>query len=227
MKILHIVHCIDTEGPLKETLKSTFQRVNDTFGLKLKPSLSNLKKLQMKKMKLGNLDKNISTFISRSNLNYNTNLKMLKRMLGNILSEKFRKTITDDFGNGWVYSWHCVDHIGFKSNPRRKLYGYGKIFRFYKKILNSKNSKNDEINWHFHPKSIRSNPIANATSYNNSIKEITNIISKRIIEDNWFPVVNRPGFHAIRPDSHLFLEQWIPYDYANQYYETKNDQKDF
>ena len=78
MKILHIVHCIDTEGPLKETLKSTFQRVNDTFGLKLKPSLSNLKKLQMKKMKLGNLDKNISTFISRSNLNYNTNLKMLK-----------------------------------------------------------------------------------------------------------------------------------------------------
>ena len=226
MKILHIVHCIDTEGPLKETLKSTFQRVNDTFGLKLKPSLSNLKKLQMKKMKLGNLDKNISTFISRSNLNYNTNLKMLKRMLGNILSEKFRKTITDDFGNGWVYSWHCVDHIGFKSNPRRKLYGYGKIFRFYKKILNSKNSKNDEINWHFHPKSIRSNPIANATSYNNSIKEITNIISKRIIEDNWFPVVNRPGFHAIRPDSHLFLEQWIPYDYANQYYETKNDQKD-
>ena len=226
MKILHIVHCIDTEGPLKETLKSTFQRVNDTFGLKLKPSLSNLKKLQMKKMKLGNLDKNISTFISRSNLNYNTNLKMLKKMLGNILSEKFRKTITDDFGNGWVYSWHCVDHIGFKSNPRRKLYGYGKIFRFYKKILNSKNSKNDEINWHFHPKSIRSNPIANATSYNNSIKEITNIISKRIIEDNWFPVVNRPGFHAIRPDSHLFLEQWIPYDYANQYYETKNDQKD-
>lgn len=226
MKILHIVHCIDTEGPLDETLKSTFDRVNSTFGLKLKPSLNNLKKLQMEKIKFGGLEKNISNFVSKSNLNYNRNLNMLRKMHKNILSEKFRKTVTDDFGNGWVYSWHCVDHIGFKTNPRKKIYGYGKIFRFYKKLLKNNSCKNDEINWHFHPKSIKSNPTANATSYYNSIKEINSIISRRIIEDNWFPVVNRPGFHSIRPDSHLFLEQWIPYDYANQYYETKNDQKD-
>ena len=36
MKILHIVHCIDTEGPLNETLKSTFERIHDTFGVKNK-----------------------------------------------------------------------------------------------------------------------------------------------------------------------------------------------
>ena len=120
MKILHIVHCIDTEGPLDETLKSTFDRVNSTFGLKLKPSLNNLKKLQMEKIKFGGLEKNISNFVSKSNLNYNRNLNMLRKMHKNILSEKFRKTVTDDFGNGWVYSWHCVDHIGFKTNPRKK-----------------------------------------------------------------------------------------------------------
>ena len=34
--------------------------------------------------------------------------------------------------------------------------------------------------------------------------------------------MNRPGFHTERPDSHLFLEQWIPFDYANQY--TKQDE---
>jgi hypothetical protein len=226
MKILHIVHCIDTEGPLNETLKSTFDRIYNTYKVKLKPTSSNLEKLQKQKIKLGGIEKNISNFVSKSNLNYINNLSMLKKMLNHILSKKFRYTIPDDFGKGWVYSWHCVDHIGYKKNPRKKIYGYGKIFHFYKKILKKKNCKVDEINWHFHPKSLKSHPTSNATSYNNSINELTYIISRRIIEDDWFPVVNRPGFHSIRPDSHLFLEQWMPYDYSNQFYEEKNDQKD-
>ena len=46
MKILHIVHCIDTEGPLDENLSSTFQRINNTFGIDIKCSSLNLKKLQ-------------------------------------------------------------------------------------------------------------------------------------------------------------------------------------
>ena len=38
MSLLHIVHCIDTEGPLKETLEDTFSRINKTYKTKLKPS---------------------------------------------------------------------------------------------------------------------------------------------------------------------------------------------
>ena len=25
-----------------------------------------------------------------------------------------------DFNNGWIYSWHCMDHVNMKSNPRSK-----------------------------------------------------------------------------------------------------------
>ena len=53
-----------------------------------------------------------------------------------------------------------------------------------------------------------------ASSYVNS-PELYQIITRRIIERNWFPVVNRAGFHCERPDSHLFLEQWIPFDLSN------------
>jgi hypothetical protein len=226
MKILHIVHCIDTEGPLTESLASTFERLKDTFGLKIKPTSLNLQKLQKREMNLLGLEKSVSKFLDKNNLNYNTNLKMIKKMLDIILSNKFRKRIKDDFGNGWVYSWHCVDHVGYEKNPRKKIYGYGKIFNFYKNILKTKKCSKDEINWHFHPKSLKKHPISNATSYNNSMTELVEIISKRIIENKWFPVVNRPGFHSIRPDSHLFLEQWIPYDFSNQFYEEENDQKD-
>ena len=75
--------------------------------------------------------------------------------------------------------------------------------------------------------SINQNSLSAATSYLNSYTTLVEILCRRILEDNWFPVVNRPGFHSERPDSHSFLEQWIPYDYANQYYELDdNNQED-
>ena len=36
------------------------------------------------------------------------------------------------------------------------------------------------------------------------------------MERQWFPCVYRPGFHTTRPDSHWLLEQFIPFEYANQ-----------
>lgn len=65
-----------------------------------------------------------------------------------------------------------------------------------------------------------------ATSYLNLYAVLTEILCRRILDDAWFPVVNRPGFHAERPDSHAFLEQWIPFDYANQSHEDETDQPD-
>ena len=44
--ILYVVICIDTEGPLTESLKATFERINYRFNLSLKPSISTLRKFQ-------------------------------------------------------------------------------------------------------------------------------------------------------------------------------------
>ena len=41
------------------------------------------------------------------------------------------------------------------------------------------------------------------------------ILCRKIIERNWFPSVFRAGFQTERPDSHWFLEQWIPFDITN------------
>ena len=37
----------------------------------------------------------------------------------------------------------------------------------------------------------------------------------KIIERDFFPSCFRAGFQAERPDSNLFLEQWIPFDITN------------
>ena len=61
-----------------------------------------------------------------------------------------------------------------------------------------------------------------ATSYVNS-PELYQILCRRIIERNWFPSVYRAGFQTERPDSNLFLEQWIPFDITNMSTEDTSD----
>ena len=52
------------------------------------------------------------------------------------------------------------------------------------------------------------------------------IITRRIIDRNWFPTVNRAGYHTERADSHWLLEQWIPFDLSNQSCLTDDEQPD-
>ena len=44
--ILYIVHFIDTEGPLYESIPETIKRFNEIYGKKLEPTADNLKKIQ-------------------------------------------------------------------------------------------------------------------------------------------------------------------------------------
>lgn len=224
--ILYIVHCIDTEGPLFEDLEATFDRLQSIFGIKLKPSVKTLIELQNKKIDLGGIEEAVAKCFAPSLLKYNTNWEEISTMLDNVLSVDFRRQMIDDYDNGWVFSWHCMDHVGYTENPRHKDVGYGNIFRYYRSKLATTASIKDEINWHFHPLSLLRNPIQAATSYLNSYDVLIQILCRRILDDHWFPVVNRPGFHSERPDSHVFLEQWIPFDYANQFIEQAESQPD-
>ncbi len=214
--VLDVVHCIDTEGPLYEPIEATFDRLANAFGLRLQPSATLLADLQNRRVDLGGIEEEVARMIDPKLTAYNEDWAAVDRMLDGALSPAFRNQLVDDFGGGWVYSWHCVDHLGLTSNPRRKMLGYGEVFRHYREKLAATGSAQDELNWHFHPLSVGGNPLAMATSYANAYPMLYGIIARRILEDAWFPTVNRPGFHAERPDSHLFMEQWIPFDFANQ-----------
>ncbi|WP_318401296.1 hypothetical protein [Photobacterium leiognathi] len=224
-KILHIVHCIDTEGPLTEDLDATFERLKNIFKIELEPTKENLEKIQS-----GNIvhekKNDIMKVFSKELLKYNNSWKDIDVMLDYCMSSDFRNSMQDDFGQGWIYSWHCMDHAGYKDNPRRKDTGFGNVFKFYQNKISETNSNHDEINWHFHPLSFDRNPLKAATSYYNSMDILLEVICRRVIEERWYPATNRPGFHSERPDSHLFLEQWIPFDYANQRYDYDDGQED-
>ncbi len=223
--VLHIVHCIDTEGPLQEPLAATFERLKGIFGLTLEPTAENLKRLQLRQIDLGGLEAEVAQVVKPELLAYNGDWNAVRDMLDDAMSPAFRNETIDDFGGGWVYSWHVMDHVGYASNPRNKVLGYGAVFRFYRDAVNRLGPL-DEINWHFHPLFPDGDPLKAATSYTNSYSQLNQILAHRLIDESWFPQANRPGFHSERPDSHAFLEQWIPFDYANQFYEEESGQQD-
>lgn len=214
---VYICHHVDTEGPLMENLEDLFERIELVFGISLPATEENLLKLQKGNISLPNdKKKELKEFLSPHTISFKKNWKEIEEMLYRILSKNFRNKVTDSDGNGWVYNWHILDHVGFLENPRHRDLGYHNIFNFYEDILKRTNSYMDAIHWHFHPISFFRQAHIPATSYENSMYELHQIISRRLIDKFWFPRVNRAGFHSERIDSNLFLEQWIPFDASNQ-----------
>lgn len=213
---VYIVHHVDTEGPLFESKEELFHRLKSIFNIDLEPTQENLNKLRKKEINLGGAEEEVAVTVDPHVIGFKSDWQQIDGMLDNIMSEPFRNQMLDSEGNGWVYNWHCIDHIGYKNNPRKRELGYFKIFDHYAEKIKNTKSVRDAIHWHFHPINFFADAHISATSYNNSMYYLLQIITRRIIDRNWFPCVNRAGFHAERPDSHLFLEQWLPFDTSNQ-----------
>jgi hypothetical protein len=226
MKVVNILHAVDTEGPLYEPMSATFDRLSHIYNIKnIKRTKSNLEKLKNKKINLKGNEEEVAMMLSSHLLNYNDTWDKIDKLLYKILSKDFRNQFLDSFGNGWVFNWHCLDHVGYKTNPRRRDMGYHNIFDHYTQIVDDFGLSQETINWHFHPMSTYKEAHRCATSYVNST-ELHQILCRKIIERNWFPTVFRAGFQAERPDSNWFLEQWIPFDISNMSVENiKNLEK--
>ena len=223
-----VVQCVDAEGPLNETVCATFERLKYIFGIDLAETEENYELLRNGQITGENdeVTAQLKLTFSGGVLDYNRNWEDIEAMNSRIFSDQFRKSFSDDFGNSWKITWFCLDHVNYTSNPRQKPEGFSVVFKYYRKLITGHKSFGDELQWHYHPKSITGNPIAAATSYVNSMEEITQILCRKVIEDEWFPSVYRPGFHSERQDANLFLEQWFPFDFGNQRFDGEINQKD-
>ena len=80
-KIVYVVHCIDTEGPLNESLKATFERLKHIYHLNFKPSKITLKKLQKGQLDLKGLEDSVKQTLNPEILNYNNSWNKINKML--------------------------------------------------------------------------------------------------------------------------------------------------
>lgn len=213
---VYVVHCIDTEGPLYESVEATFERLETIFKLDLEPSAGMLRRLQAGEVDLGGLEAAVKKVVNPHLLAYNDTWDKVDAMLEECLSASFRNRIRDSLGGGWVYNWFCVDHVDYETNPRRRDMGFHSIFDHYRRVIRETNSRQDGVGFHYHPHSFSKQAHHCATHWWESSGSLHQILSRRVIDRKWFPAVHRPGFHVIRPDSHWFLEQFIPFDFSNQ-----------
>ena len=198
MSVVYLVHCIDTEGPLDEGWPTTALR-----GRSYEP---------------GHYDATAYaagpwTEIARHRKRTLGSWDLIASMVRHVTAPKFRAQMTDSFGGSWIYNWFCMDHLGFVDNPRGRDMGMHRIFDFYSTLLNEQ-SFGDAIHWHFHSATTYAEANKCGMSYLNS-PFLREIIARRLLDRKWFPVANRAGFQDERPDSHWFLEQWIPFDLSN------------
>ncbi|MDQ7822760.1 MAG: hypothetical protein RDV48_08215 [Candidatus Eremiobacteraeota bacterium] len=221
-KTLYIVHCVDTEGPLYESLHATFERVKRTFGIELPPSNANLERLRRGEGVPERIAPLVSEFVSEDRLNYNKDWSMIDRMLDELLSGEWRNRYRDDFARGHIFSWFVVDHVGYIDNPRRRAHGYHTVFNYYLEKLSEYECNEDEIHWHYHPVFFTGEALKSSNNFSQTNHHIQ-ILCRRILDHGWFPAAFRPGFHVERSDINLFLEQWIPFDYGNQAVEEEKN----
>lgn len=210
---VYIVHCIDAEGPLYESPNTPFEQIKSIYGIEIEPGQENLIKLQHGEINLGGIEKDIMILVDSQKISTKGTWDEIDTMLNEIMEPSYRNQLLDSTKNGWVYSWFCLDHVGFwGDNPRRRDSGHHKVFDYYR---NKIKGSDDIVGFHHHPVPFSGNFHECSTAFwgRDTLNEI---LTRKLIERQWFPSVFRPGFHAERPDSHWFLEQWIPFDYANQ-----------
>jgi hypothetical protein len=212
---VHVVHVVDTEGPLYESVAATFERLEELFGVTGLPrDRATLDALRAGRVELGGREDEVRRLLSGHRMRYMENWALLDAMLDRVMAPAFRDAVPDSEGRGWCFTWFCLDHVGYAENPRRRTLGYHAIHDHYRARLAEQPGCRDELQWHFHPMSTYRQAHRCATSYVNS-PHLYETLARRIIERGFFPGAFRAGFQAERPDSHLFLEQWIPFDLSN------------
>ena len=140
---VHVVHCVDTEGPLYEPVSATFERLREIFGLELEPDAETLLRLQRREIDLGGREEEVARVLAPKLLEYNSTWDSIDAMLRRIMAPEFRLAAPDSFGRGWVYNWHCIDHVGFDSNPRRRDMGFHNVFDHYREMIRETGSEGD------------------------------------------------------------------------------------
>lgn len=214
-KTLYFVHCVDTEGPLYESLAAKFECLERSFGLRFKPSAQRLAELQQGRGLPDDLREQVMEFLAPGRRNYKEDWTQVDEMVDELMSPEWRQRHADDAGNGYVFSWFVVDHVGHDFNPRRRALGFHTIYDHYVEKLAAFAPPMDKLYFHYHPVSYfhAANKNSNSFSYTNHHLQA---LSRRVIDNLDFPAAFRPGFHLERPDINFFLEQWIPFDYGNQ-----------
>lgn len=212
---VHVVHCVDTEGPLQEPLEATFERLREAFGLSLPPSVAVLEALQAQQVPLEGREADVARFIAPSRLAYLRTWQEVEVAIRRATDPAFRLAHADSTGAPYRFAWFVIDVVGYVDNPRQKATGFHAVWDAYQRLFADGRAQGDAFGWHFHTVPVGGHALHYNTSWtNNDWHEQS--LARRVLERGHFPALFRAGGAIERQDVSHWLEQYIPFDFTNR-----------
>lgn len=128
----------------------------------------------------------------------------------------FRARYPDPAGGQLKMGWFFLTWTGFRTNPRRRAFGYHAVRDHYLERWGDRIAAcGDEQAWHYHHPAASG--IGNEWGLDWSFgREYEQILSRQILERGWFPSCYRAGGTIEDAVSSRWVDAWFPVDYSNR-----------
>ena len=133
-----------------------------------------------------------------------------------LFSPGFRERHLDPQGGHLRFGWFFLTWTGFRTNPRGRALGYHAVRDHYRERWGETLARfGDEECWHYHQ------PAASGVGNEWGLdwaasSEYEAILSRQLLERDWFPACFRAGGTIEDPVSSRWVDQWFPIDYSNR-----------
>jgi hypothetical protein len=133
-----------------------------------------------------------------------------------LFSPAFRERHRDPVGGVLKFGWFFLTWTGFQTNPRDRALGYHAVRDHYvERWGDAISAHGDEHCWHYHHPPASG--IGNEWGLDwEASDEHDAIISRQILERDWFPTCFRAGGTILTPESSRWVDAWFPFDYSNR-----------
>lgn len=144
------------------------------------------------------------------------NWEQVELAMDKLFVTDFRNKFPDSNGGGLKIGWFFLTWTGFETNPRNRDFGYHKVRDHYlDRWCSQIDEYGDEQCWHYHHPAESRIGIEWGLDWN-VCQEFNEIISRQILEREWFPVCFRAGGTIMDNQSSRWVDTWFPFDYSNR-----------
>lgn len=133
-----------------------------------------------------------------------------------LFDDRFRRADPDPGGGFLRFGWFFLTWTGFVTNPRSRALGYNVVRDHYLERWGRRiTALGDEQCWHYHHPSETG--AANEWGLDWAFSdEHDRILSRQLLERDWWPVCFRAGGTIMDPVSSRWVDSWFPVDYSNR-----------
>jgi len=133
-----------------------------------------------------------------------------------LFDDGFRRADPDPGGGFLRFGWFFLTWTGFVTNPRSRALGYNVVRDHYLERWGGRIAAlGDEQCWHYHQPSETG--VANEWGLDWAFSdEHDRILSRQLLERDWWPVCFRAGGTIMDPVSSRWVDSWFPVDYSNR-----------